>query len=267
MKYTVMDVAKILGLTTSALHFYEKGKLIEVEKDKNNYRFYHSVDIFRLLSYTKYRSMGFPMKTVVKQFGGGENDRKIIFQRIVKQSEEARKKAAFYQDLANSIDSHIASIRRIDDLLDKYEFTQSPHILFLHTGEVCGWISKDRREQGILQKWVKAMPATRLGAVLNTGEAQSACLGYAIPPQKAQALTLPLGLHSEELHPASCLHTIVATDDRFSDNPHVAFEGAVEYALSRGFAISGKPWGYILLVEVSPGAKLKPYLELWIPIQ
>jgi DNA-binding transcriptional MerR regulator len=267
MKYTVMDVAKMLGLTTSALHFYEKGKLIEVEKDGNNHRFYHAVDIFRLLSYTKYRSMGFPMKTIVKQFSGSENDRKIIFQRIAKQADEARKKAAFYQDLADSIDCHIASIRRIDDLLDKYEFTQSPHVLFIHTDEACGWISKDRREQGILQKWVKAMPAARLSVVLNTGETRSACFGYAIAPQKARALALPLGLPNEELHPASCLHTVVAVNDRFSENPHVAFEKPVEYALSRGFTISGKPWGCILLVEVAPGAILKPYIELWIPIQ
>jgi DNA-binding transcriptional MerR regulator len=38
MKYSVTDVAKILGLTPSALHFYEKGKLIEVDKDEHNHR-------------------------------------------------------------------------------------------------------------------------------------------------------------------------------------------------------------------------------------
>lgn len=267
MKYTVMDLAKILGLTTSALHFYEKGKLIEAEKDENNHRFYNSVDIFRLLSYTKYRSMGFPMKTVVKQFNGSENDWKLIYQRMVKQEEEARKKAAYYQDLADSINSHLEGVRHIEDLLDKYEFTQSPHVLFIHIDEACGWISKDRREQLLLQKWVKAMPATRLGVVLDSPETQKAYLGYALSPQKAQMAALPPPLHPEELLPASSLHTVVAADDRFSDNPQFAFEKAVEYARSRGFTLLGKPWGYILLVEVAPGAKLKPYLELWVPIQ
>ena len=49
-------------------------------------------------------------------------------------------------------------------------------------------------------------------------------------------------------------------------------EGAIldiplRYAKDRGFVITGEPWGNILLVEVAPGARLAPYVELWIPIQ
>jgi hypothetical protein len=38
--------------------------------------------------------------------------------------------------------------------------------------------------------------------------------------------------------------------------------------LNKGtITLVGKSWGYILLVEVAPGAKLKPYIELWVPIR
>jgi hypothetical protein len=53
----------------------------------------------------------------------------------------------------------------------------------------------------------------------------------------------------------------------FRITPHIVFEKALDYARSRGFTLVGKPWGYILLVEVAPGARLKPYIELWVPIR
>jgi hypothetical protein len=92
-------------------------------------------------------------------------------------------------------------------------------------------------------------------------------LGYTATPEDGEALALPKGLNLLDIPPQSCLHTIVATDDRFAENPHIAFEKPLEYAKSRGFEIAGQPWGHILLVEVAPKARLKPYLELWIPIR
>ena len=57
MKFGITDVAKMLGLTTSAIHYFEKQNRIRVDKDKNGHRYYNVVDVFRLLSYRKYRSM------------------------------------------------------------------------------------------------------------------------------------------------------------------------------------------------------------------
>jgi DNA-binding transcriptional MerR regulator len=263
--YTVMDVAEMLGLTASALHFYEREDLIEVEKDASGRRSYRVVDIFRFLSYTKYRSMGFPLKTVVKQFGGSENNRRLIFQRLQKCREEAAQKAGYYNRLAAAIDRHIASAARIDDLLDTYEFVQSPAIRFLFDDE-CGWISKNRRSQALIQKWVKAMPMVRLAVILRSLSPFQASLGFTVIAEEGEALALPKGLNFLDLPPQSCLHTIVATDDQFTENPHIVFEKPLEYARSRKFEIAGRPWGHILLVEVAPSAQLKPYLELWIPI-
>lgn len=96
MKYSVSDVARVLGMTPSALHYFEREGLISVRKEPNGHRFYSIVDIFRMLSYQKYRSMGFPVKTVVKQFSGEENDRRMIQARILEQKEEALAQARHY---------------------------------------------------------------------------------------------------------------------------------------------------------------------------
>jgi DNA-binding transcriptional MerR regulator len=263
--YTVTDVANALGLTASALHFFEKKELIEVEKNSQGHRMYRVVDFFRFLSYTKYRSMRFPMKTIVKQFGGKENDRHLIFQRLQKYRDEASQKAEYYSRLSAAIDLHIASAGRIDDLLNKYEFVQSPYVFFYHDDE-CGWISKNRQAQIQVQRLIKAMPLVRLGVILHTIDVPRAGFGYTVSPEMIKSMTLLKPLNLQELPPCSCLHTIVATGDHFTEEPHIVFEEALKYAKSRGFEIIGKPWGHILLVEVAPKARLKPYLELWLPI-
>ena len=264
MRYNISDIARILGLTTSAIRYFEKENLISVEKDESGFRIYRIVDIFRLLSYKKYKNMGFSMKMVVKQFGGTENDRKIIQSRVARQKQEALKKSEYYKNLANYIGNHLNSIERIDDLLDKYEFVMSPTMLFMSSSQ-CGWISRDPKEQEVVQKWVNSMPATHLSVILNMEDGRG-LFGYSATLQAVHNLSLPIKLQVEELPAASCLHTIVSTDDRFSEEPHIVFNKALEYAKKRGFEISGKPWGHILLVEVSKGARLKPYVELWIPI-
>ena len=265
-KYGVSDVAQVLGLTPGALHYFEKEGLINVEKEENGRRYYSVADIFRLLSYTKYRSMGFPMKTVVRQFSGWENDRSVIAARVVDRRDYARAQAEYYGALADAIDRHLESINQIPGLLNNYEFAKSKEHLLLYDAE-CGWISKNRDSQLVAQKWVKAMPAVRLSAVMKSVDDRDARLGYTVLPEDAKRLDLPMELNVLTLPATSCLHTVVATDDSFSDDPAVVFDEPVRYALSRGFEISGMPWGTVLLVEVAPGSKLRPYVEVWVPIK
>jgi len=261
-KYSVSDVARVLGLTPSALHYFEREKLISTNKEENGRRYYVIGDVFRLLSYYKYRSMGFRFKTVVKQFGG-ENDRKLIEARVRRQKEDALAKAAYYQNLASFIDEHLEGILQIDRLQGSYEFARSPEVLLLYDPEG-GWISKDKKAQDVAEKWVSAMPATRL-SVMQDESGPMFC--YSATPRNTELLQLPLELQVRHLEATSCLHTIVAAGNDFPENPGQVFDEPLAYARSRGFEVNGTCWGTVLLVEVSPASELKPFVEVWVPIR
>ena len=263
--YSVSDVANALGLTPGALHFYEKEELIVTRKDSRGYREYHVEDFFRILSYTKYRSMEFPMGTIIKQFNGRENDREIIFLRLQEYRDEAAKKADYYSHLADAITQHILSASMINDLLDKYEFNQSPFVKFCYDDE-CGWISKNRSAQRHVRKWIKAMPMVRLGIIMHSLEPLQAGFGYTVVPESYDTLDLPDALNIQDFPAMTCLHTIVAIGSEFAENPQIVFEKPLEYANSRGLNIAGKPWGHILIAESIEKTKTLYYLELWIPI-
>lgn len=264
MRYSITDLAEILGCTTSAIHYFEKEHLIEVEKGKNGHRYYNVVDVFRLLSYTKYRSMEIPMKTIIAQFGGEENNYKLIEKRETMYQLEALKRAQYYMNLADAIEEHLVSIRRIEELLNKYEFAKSPEVTIMCDDE-CGWLSKKRSSQRIIHEWVKAMPTVQLG-VFDSRMGMSN-FGYLVKTKKREELELPLGLHAKEIKGTSCIHTIVMADEDFTQQPQKVFKKASEFAIKKGLEIGEIAWGKILLVEVEKGAKLHPYIELWISIK
>ena len=265
MKYSVKDLASILGITTSAIHFLEKENLIKADKEENGWRYYKVVDVFRLLSYTKYKNMEIPVKEIVKQFSGEENDYLEIQEKIELYKTRAEEKSRYYSKLAEAMEENLTSIRLIDELLDKYEFVKSPDILMVYDDE-CGWISRDRQAQKMVQQCVKAMPTVQLG-VIRHKESEKSNFGYMVFNRNIETFDIPAGLHGKKRKSCSCLHTIQIIGDELTENPAVTFKKAEAYAKSRGFEIAGDMVGKILLAEVEKPAKLHNYIEIWIPIR
>lgn len=273
MQYRISDVARVLGVTPNALHFFEKENIITVQKGQNGYRSYSISDVFRLLSYEKYRSMGYPIKAIRAQFTNGADDRAGILQRVEAQKQEALDKAAYYARLAEAIEAHLVDMRKIDTLLGQYECIESADMLFLFD-EKGGWISNHKASQMILRQWVAALPVVRL-AFLHFGlqpsllpkSKEGGTLGYMVEEALAKELHLPASLHVHRQPASSCLHTIVATDDRFLENPASAFHDIYEEAARRGVTPCGPAWGTILLVEVETDGCLRPYHSLFLPVK
>ncbi len=270
MQYRISEVANLLGITTGALHFFEKEKIIAVKKRENGYRYYDAGDLFRLLSYEKYRSMGYPLKSVLRQFEYETDNRKEILERMQQQQEYAIRMTAYYRGIADAMEEHLTGIRAIDALLNRYEIARSPDMLFLNDSD-CGWISKEKSMQLAMQEWVNAMPYTRLSfamcnSAVQVGKCESGSLGYAV--RREHALQKELPLEKTYLLPAAdCLHTILATDDSFLEDPSFVFESLFQEAERRGLILAGSPWGTVLLVEIRPDKGLRPYLELWLPVK
>ncbi|HWP50507.1 MAG TPA: MerR family transcriptional regulator [Clostridia bacterium] len=264
MWYSIGDIAEVLGITTSALRFLESESIIYPSKDENGRRFYDIEDIFRLLSYTKYKNMKIPLKQIGQQFSGIEGDYVLIRQRLERARQNAQEKADYYAQLAQTIDERLKNIALIESLLDRYEFAKSPSWL-LFSDSTSGWVSNSKSIRKKISRWVEAMPHVCLGAMMPQpgGAAQ---LGYFVSPEKATRLNLPLDDSVRQLDSTSCLHTIRKADKKFAQNPHKIFEESLCYAARRGLQIRENIVCTILLVEVEQGKALHTYVDLWIPI-
>lgn len=63
---TIKEVGEITGLSVSKLHYYEQKKLINPERDKNNYRNYSENDIKQIKYILILKEIGFSIKDIVK---------------------------------------------------------------------------------------------------------------------------------------------------------------------------------------------------------
>lgn len=264
MRYSIGDVAEVLGITTSAVRFLESESIIHPHKDESGRRFYDIEDIFRLLSYTKYKNMKIPLKQISEQFSGIESDYMLIRQRLETAKQKAHEKADYYAQLAQSIDDRLKSITLIDYLLDRYEFAKSPSWLFFSDSNF-GWVSNNKSIRRKISRWVEAMPDVCLGAMMPR-LGHMAQLGYFISPERAACLNLPSDSNVQHLAGTSCLHTIRKADAKFAQNPHKIFEETLCYATSRGFQIGDNIVCTVLLVEVGQSDALHTYVDLWVPI-
>ncbi len=265
MRYGITDLSHILGVITSAIRFFEKEGIIRVDKETNGRRNYNEQDVFRLLSYTKYRCMDIPIKEIIPQFTGKENDWTLIKKREEEAKKKALSKAAFYRELADSIEEHIQNVQNIDKLLGIYELAISPSMIFMQDPEH-GWISTEPEMQKIICQWVSKMPTVQL-AVIKTGNDISANFGFVVPEGAQATVDLPMQDFTRKLEVSLCVHTVIKADEDFVFKPQKIFTKACEYARKRGFQICHNPWGRILLVEEDLNEVLHTFVELWIPIQ
>ena len=270
VKYHVSEVARILGITPGALHFLEGKEIIEAKREKNGYRYYDENDIFRLLSYFKYHSMGISLKDIGKHFSGKEKDRNKVIERVRQSRLRCLQMISYYQHLCELIGDYLEECERIPELIEDYEFTQNPELIFVSYGQQ-GWISHDKSQQKEIYKWVDAMPATRF-SVLCTGwenqtDQSSAVLGYSITPKEAKKLNLPYDNKNVVFLPSlPCYHTIVIADSDFAFSPGKVFVKTMEHIRKRNLDISAAPFGNILLVDVD-GDITHPIVDLWFPVR
>ena len=71
-EYKIGEAAKLLGLTTQALRFYEQEGVITPRKSENGTRYYTPHQIVQLISFKKYRQMEMTVQDIVGHFKEGD---------------------------------------------------------------------------------------------------------------------------------------------------------------------------------------------------
>ena len=67
-KGKIGEVARLLGLTTQALRFYEQEGVVTPKKSENGTRYYDEDQLILLLSFKKYRQADFSVQDIVTHF-------------------------------------------------------------------------------------------------------------------------------------------------------------------------------------------------------
>lgn len=263
MKYLIGDVARTLGLTTAALHFFEKEGVSENSRGEATRRTYDMPEILRLLSYKKYRSMEMPMKKIAMQFSLDGGDFQQITERLALQQEEVRRMSQHYARLAEDMNWFLEHVHHAKDALGRVDVAALPASYVLSIGED-GVISNEKEEQLRVAQWLEEMPATRISMTCDTRGKARFC--YSMEEERARQLGFDRTPGAVHRASQTALHTYLTLDRRFFEEPEMAFTLLRTFLSDHGFEQDGDGLGVTLCV--AHVRQVRTILcEVWLPFR
>ena len=262
MQYVIGDVARTLGLTPGALHFFEREGVISPRKGDNTRRTYSAEDVIRLISYRKYRSMEMPLKEIAHQFSPEGSMCGEIAAKMARQQCQAEETARRYQMLAEDIAWFAEHTIAASERIGRIDVDTMPESYVLQVGKD-GFISRDREEQARVAAWLEYLPAVRISSLCTENGQSRLC--YSIDAARAYFLGLDDTPGAALLPRCAALHTFQRLDYSYYDDPSRAFSALQEYAMMHAFQQAGPALGISLCVECM-GSERNTILEVWLPI-
>lgn len=106
--YKIGEVARLLGLTTQALRFYEQEGVVTPKKSENGTRYYDEDQLILLLSSKKYRQADFSVQDIVTHFK--DDHLSGLREQILAQREALLKQSELLRRRADALDAFIAAM-------------------------------------------------------------------------------------------------------------------------------------------------------------
>jgi len=262
MRYSIGDVSRLLGMTASALHFYEKEGIIDTPRGETGRRYYEEADVNRLISAKKYRAMGVSLKDIAQQFSqDGFNPQQIIDVMQVKRQEAVeviRRQEALIEDIdrltalghASLKATGVVDIRPVEDML-------------CFVSSCGGRVPRGKEEQALARRWLEAVPAVSL-AICRLPDAPKARCALIIQARRAKAFGLEQNERTVRVIPGgTALHAIVACGEEQYHDPDLIFKPILEFAQKHNFIPAGPLWGSMIFVDCAGGVR-KHYFDTYM---
>ena len=254
LRYTIGDVSRVMGMTTSALHFYEKEGIIDTPKVDSGRRYYKEADINRLVSAKKYRAMGVTVRDIAKQFSEDGMTGEQVMARMRKKREEAIELLRQYTGLVQDIDRLLelgAQALGATDVVDM-RATEDMLVFLSSSG---GRIPLDKQEQAVAKQWLDAIPATSI-SICRDRHMNRAQLGMVISASRAKACALDENACGvRRIEGGMALHAIVVCGDEQYENPDAIFKPVLSFAREHRFTQKGMMWGSQIFADCSEGIR------------
>jgi len=258
LRYSIGDVSRVLGMTTAALHFYEKEGIIDTPKVESGRRYYEEADLFRLISAKKYRAMGVAVRDIAKQFSADGMTGQQVLERMREKREEAAEMARQYERLKNDIDRLIGLCERGLYAKNAVDIRYAEDMVMLNTGD-SGLIPRDKAGQVIMQRYLDAMPAVNL-SIVRMQQDEPARFALMMPAQRAEELGFDKEANVIRRVPGGmALHAFVPCGEEQYETPEIIFRPILSFAREHRFVQKGAMWGNLLFVDCSGGVRRHYY--------
>ncbi len=269
MRYKIGDVARILGVSTDILRYYERKGVVTPEKDENNdYRYYDSWHINFLTDCLWFKNYGFSIEQTAEMLHiPNTAELSGLFEN---KEEELRAHIRRCEMLLRRSAEHRRDLETIDRLLYKCEIAQSPEFIrFIN--RIGDNFLTDSVTHEAAKQWLSVLPFNRryfemASDSLLPGLEDEYRWGYSLSMDYAEALDFRQRPPMIHFPSRRSIHTVFKNaDGKGGFSPHL-LQYTLDYARREGIAVYGPIHG-VLLASVQEEQGLTGYFEAWIPIE
>lgn len=269
MKYSISDIANLLGISIVTVRNYEKCGLIEpVRNEQNNYRQYNAIDMNLIRRARAYMSYGFSLSEATDMLIDG--DLGGLSQAIkAKESEIERRLMQDYQ-LLLFVREHAAHLERVSGSAGECMIEMSPALYGFCYREGIHMLE----DQGLMEmtrQWNEIRPFAETFQLFaqtcfDDGRMKNQT-GLCIEEKYADFFGIRENKYVRYYPPRRSIYAMVEYTYEPDINLDVfEFDFVAEFARRKGVRIAGDAIGRVLHTGKSSGKWLH-YIEIWVPIE
>lgn len=261
-QYKIGDVSQILGISPETIRFFEEQGLVQPHRDEaNNYRYYGSLDVNKIVAYRFFRSMEFSLEQSLEILSSPYSETLTHLDRKVKDITE---RLEFYQNLSARVKEFRDSLQRIDTLVDNYLVEERPNLLFYHNQVTDKFLT---HEMKMTHDWLENLPFVWLALYIPIEEipfGNRIHWGYAVDTKYRWIIDTIDPQLAKSVPKQKCVCTVLRHRGQKRVTP-AALKPALAFIQERGWKLAGDVSGWILNEEIQAGEVIRNFL-VWLPI-
>ncbi len=269
MKYKIGDVARMLGISTDLLRYYEKKGVVSPQKgERNDYRYYETWDINFLMDCLWFKQFNFSIEEIAHMVSGSGFDE--LRDTLEAKEEEIERNLRRQQLLLDRLRRHRREMERGKRLLGKCDIVTSVDTIFFMNRHNFAYVD-DPALAGLNQAWLQYMPFVRRCFEicledLPGGEGEGDfSWGLSIDPRYAKEFPVLCQPPVKQLPPRKCVHTVFKCSGKGAFSP-VHLRYLIDFAEENGLKVCDHAYGN-LLCSVTEEEGQTGYFEVWIPVE
>lgn len=267
MQYKIGDVARILGISTDLLRYYEKKGVVAPTKDKqNDYRYYDAWDINFLIDCLWYKNFGFGIAQIAYMVSDcyyGD-----LLSVLDEKRDEIKASIRHQELLLQRISQHLDDVTSVKEYIGKCDIRTSPEIVCYLNRYNFEFDNRDELQK-LSQHWLKYMPFTRRYFEIPqdglSGEAENYAWGFSLSMPYVEEFGVPVRTPVVHLPSKLSIHSAFKSSGKNAFTArHIDY--IVRYAEDNGLKICGNARGNLVCSILEDGENTG-YFEVWLPIE
>ena len=267
MAYKIGDVARILGISTDLIRYYEEKGVVKPHKDKfNNYRYYDAWDVNFLLDCVWFKKIGFGIDEIAKMTTNESYDDFVCH--LSRHSDEIATSIEHQQLLLERIDSHIESVKRITEYMGVCDVRTNKEFIY-YLNRFNSEYDNSEELQRLNKEWEKYNPFTKRFFLIEKhaleGECEDYAFGLSANMQYVEKFNISSSSPVKRTKQHLCLHSAFKS---YGKNAFTArhLDFMVKFAKENNYKIVGPAFGN-LVCSLPANEEHVGYFEAWIPIE